>query len=207
MKKIIPALIAKSQKELNQRFNKVKTISKIFHLDVMDGKFVKNKSLMFDFKLPKNKKYVAHLMIRNPENWINRNWRKADTIIFHFEATKNPESVIDLIKSKKRKVGIAINPKTQVNKLEAYLKSVNVILIMTVNPGRYGAIFLPDTLKKVRQLRKMKKNLNIRVDGGINPKTIKSSSRAGADTFVSGSFIQKNKNPEKAIKELLKLSK
>jgi len=206
-KQIIPALIAKNQKELNKRFGKVKSLSNVFHLDIMDGKFVKNKSLMFDFKLPRNKKYVAHLMIKNPENWINKNWRKADTIIFHFEATKNPESIIKLIKSKRRKVGLALNPKTQVNGVGSHLKSVNIILIMTVNPGRYGAKFLPKTLKKIRELRKLKPNLSIFVDGGINPKTIRSMSRAGASTFVSGSYLQKAGSPEKAIKELARLSK
>ena len=65
--RIIPALIAKSQKEFDERFSKIKNLSNTFHLDVMDGKFVKNRSLMFNFKLPKNKKYVAHLMIKNPE--------------------------------------------------------------------------------------------------------------------------------------------
>lgn len=204
-KQIIPSIIAKNQKELNERFEKVKSLSNVFHLDVMDGKFVKNRSLMFDFKIPKNKNYIAHLMVENPENWINKNWRKADTIIFHLEATKNPGSVIGLIKSKKRKVGIAISPKTQVDKIGTYLKSVNIILIMTVNPGRYGAKFLPNTLKKVKQLRKLKKSLDIRIDGGINPRTIRSASRAGANSFVSGSYLQKAGNPEKAIEELKSL--
>ena len=199
---IIPSIIAKNQKELNERFEKVKSLSNVFHLDIMDGKFVKNRSLMFDFKIPKNKNYIAHLMVENPENWINKNWRKADTIIFHFEATKNPGSVISLIKSKKRKVGIAINPKTQVNKIGAYLKYVNIILIMTVNPGRYGAKFLPNILKKVKQLRKLKKSLDIRVDGGINPGTIRSASRAGADSFIVGSYFQKADEVKKVLREL-----
>ncbi len=207
MKKIIPSIIAKNQKEFNERFGKVKNLSNVFHLDVMDGKFVKNKSLNFDLILPRNKKYVIHLMVNNPEKYIKIVHSKADTIIFHPESTKNPESIIKLIKSKRRKVGIAINPKTQVDGIRPHLKSVSLVLVMTVNPGKYGAKFLPNTLKKIKQLRKLKKNLDIRVDGGINPRTIRSASRAGADSFVSGSYLQKAGSPEKAIKELVRLSK
>ncbi len=210
MKKIIPSVIAKSQKELDERINKVKNSSRTFHLDIMDGKFVKNRSLMFDFKFPKDKRYVAHLMIKNPEKWINKNWRKADTIIFHLEPFKNEkeiENIIKLIKSKGRKVGLAINPKTSVEKIRPYLEQIDLVLIMTVNPGKYGSKFLPKTLKKIGQLRKMKRDIEVSVDGGINPRTIRSASGAGANTFVSGSYIQKSEDSRKALKELIILSK
>ena len=203
MKKIIPSIISKNQKEFDKRLGKVKNLSKVFHLDVMDGKFVKNKSLNFDLALPR-KKYQIHLMVNNPERYIKIIHSKADTIIFHFEATKNPESIIKLIKSKKRKVGIAINPKTQVNGIRSHLKSVNIILIMTVHPGRYGAKFLPNTLKKIKQLRKLKPNISILVDGGINDKTIKKAAKAGADSFVVGSYLQKSLNSREAMKKLKK---
>jgi len=86
MKKIISSIIANSQKELNKRIIKVKNYSNWLQLDVMDGKFVKNNSLMFDFKLPKTKcKYEVHLMIKYPELWIKKNWKKAGVIIFHID--------------------------------------------------------------------------------------------------------------------------
>ena len=94
MKQIIPSLIATSQKELDKRFNKVKKHFKIFHLDIMDGKFVKNKSLFFDFKLPRGKlKYRAHLMVKNPKKWIKENWKKVDLIIFHIKSCKNDKEI------------------------------------------------------------------------------------------------------------------
>ena len=102
---------------------------------------------------------------------------------------------------------MAINPKTQVNKIVSHLKSVNIVLIMAVNPGKYGAKFLPNTLKKIKQLRKMKRNMVVSVDGGINPRTIRSASKAGANSFVSGSYLQKAGNPEKAIRDMKKLIK
>ena len=206
-KTIVPSIIAKSQKELNERIRKVKD-SELMQLDIMDNKFVKNKSLFFNFQVPKNKKYEAHLMVKKPGEWIKKNWSKVNTIIFHVESCGNESEVKDLIKlikSKKRKAGIAINPRTSINKVKPYLKNINMVLIMTVIPGKYGSRFLPNNLKKIKQFRKLKPNLNIEVDGGISLKTINTVNKAGANSFVSGSYIQNNKNPKKAIKKLQEL--
>ena len=208
MKRVIPSIIARSQKELDSRIKKIN--SNTFHLDIMDGKFVKNKSLWFNFKLIKGKNYHAHLMIKNPQAWIKKHWRKADTIIFHVESCKNKkeiDEIVSLIKSRKRKVGIALNPRTPISKIKDHLKKIDFVLIMTVNPGKYGSKFLPKTLKKIRQLRKMKREMEVGVDGGINPRTIRSASGAGANTFVSGSYIQKSEDSRKALKGLIILSK
>ena len=207
-KEVIPSLIAKNQKELNERFSKIKSQFKIFQLDIMDGKFVKNKSLMFNFKLPKGKfKYEAHLMVKNPKVWIIKNWKKADTIIFHIESTNDSKYLIKLIKSKKRKVGIAINPKTNVKKIIPFLNSIDMVLIMTVIPGKYGSKFLPNVLKKVKEIRKLKPKLNIEVDGGINNKTIARAKKAGANRFILGSYLQKSKNVKKAKGKLIEYIK
>jgi len=199
-KVIIPSVIARSQKELDERMKKIE--SKVYHLDIMDGKFVKNNSLMFDFRVPKNRKYQAHLMVKNPEKWILKNWKNVDMIIFHFESVKNPDELIKLVKSKKKKVGIAINPKTSIEKIMRFLSRLDVVLIMTVNPGRYGSGFLPNTLKKIKELRKLRPKLNIEVDGSINLKTIYQINGAGANSFVIGSYLQKNEDPKKALKSL-----
>jgi ribulose-phosphate 3-epimerase len=207
-KEVIPSLIAKNQKELNERFSKIKSQFRICQLDVMDGKFVKNKSLMFNFKLPKGKfKYEAHLMVKNPKVWIIKNWKKADTIIFHIESTNDFKYLIKLIKSKKRKVGIAINPKTNVKKIIPFLNSIDMVLIMTVIPGKYGSKFLPNVLKKVKEIRKLKPKLNIEVDGGINNKTIARAKKAGANRFILGSYLQKSKNVKKAKGKLIEYIK
>ena len=207
-KQIIPSLIAKTQKELEKRFDGIKNYSRVFHLDIMDGKFVRNKSLFFDFELPKGKfRYEAHLMIKKPEKWIKKNWKKSNLIIFHIESCKNESEVknlIKLIKSKRKKVGISINPKTKVKKIIPYLSLVNMVLVMTVVPGKYGSKFLPDALKKVKDIRKLKPQLDIEVDGSINLKTINHAYRSGASSFVVGSFLQKSKNQKKAIEDLKK---
>ena len=207
-KTIIPAIIANSQKELNERLNKIKNISRIFHLDVMDGKFVKNKSLMFDFKVPRLKRYQAHLMVKNPKNWINKNWKKVNTIIFHeevFKKRKGVEELIGFIKKKKRKVGLALNPKTSVEKISPYLSKIDLVLVMSVNPGKYGGKFLPKTLEKINQIKKINPSIKIEIDGGISDKTINGVCSAGGDIFISGSYLQKSQDSKKALRTLLSI--
>ena len=203
--KIIPAIIATSQEELDKRINKVKDHLSTLQLDVMDGKFVPTHSIDFDFKLPEtNCKYEAHLMVHNPKEWVEKNWKIADIILIHFESCKEPQRIIELIKNKGKKTGLVINPKTSVEKIEPYLDKVDQILVMTVDPGYYGSSFLPETLDKVKELRKLKPNLDIEVDGGIDSKTIKQAYQAGANLFISGSYLQKSEDVKAAIKALEK---
>jgi ribulose-phosphate 3-epimerase len=199
-KQIIPSIIAKSQKELDERLGKVSKYASALQLDIMDGKFIRHKSFDFDFILPKMKcRIEAQLMIKNPEKWIEKNWKKADIIIPSFEGCRDFDDVIGLIKKKGKKAGIGINPETDIDRIKKYLGKVNHVTVMTVHPGKYGAKFLPKTLKKVKELRKLKPKLDIEVDGGINPETIKKAAQAGANKFVCGSYIQKSKDVKKAI--------
>jgi len=208
MKSIMPSIIAKSQKELDERFEKAKSGS-LIHLDIMDGKFVKNQSLNFPFKLPKEKReYTAHLMVSNPLAWIEKNTLKVDTIIFHIEAYHKFSRIVDtinLIKKQKKKVGISINPLTPARLIQHLAKKINLVLIMTVKPGMYGARFVPSALKKANKIRSFNPKINIRIDGGINPKTLERAKRH-ADSFVSGSYIQNSESPKNAIKELTEIA-
>jgi len=204
---IIPSLIATNQNELNHRLNKIRNTSETFHLDLMDGKFVKNKSLMFNFTLPKNKNFELHLMGDNPKNLIKKHIRKSKAITFHIESTKNPKDLINLIKRNKKKIGIAINPKTSITKIKHHIKNINKIIIMTVNPGKYGAKFQEKTLSKIKELRKQNPKLNIQVDGSVNNKTIKRLKKAGANIFVVGSYLQNSNNPKESITKLKSLIK
>lgn len=199
--KIIPALIAKNQAELNARFEKVEKVSNEFQLDVMDGKFVQNESLMFLFKVPKSK-FEAHLMVKDPLNWSRKHWRKVNSVIVHYESVDDLTNVIKFLKSKGKKIGIAINPDTKLAEIDKYLNKVNKILIMTVYPGEYGAKFQRKCLKKIKKLRKKKPQLTIQVDGAVSPKTIKKLKKAGANEFVVGSFLQQSINIRDAVKQL-----
>lgn len=203
---IIPALIAKTQKELNETLSKVKDFSELAQLDIMDRKFVPNSSLDFDFDVSgSNMRFEAHLMISNPMAWIEKNWMMVDTIIVHIESSKNPVDIIRFVKNKGKKIGFALNPETQVHDVKAYLDDIDQILIMTVNPGFYGSKFLPETLTKIREVRKIKPYLDIEVDGGITPDTIKLVYEAGANMFVSGSYIIKSDNVKGSIDKLRSL--
>lgn len=196
MKKvIIPALIAKTQEELDDILSRIKDFASLLQLDIMDNRFVPNNSINFNFQVSReNYHFEAHLMIENPENWVEKHWEKVDTIIAHFEAVKNPEKLIKSVKSKKKKMAFAINPETDDDLIENYLHEIDQVLIMTVHPGFYGSKFLPETLDKIRRLRKLQPELDIEVDGGINPDTIEQVNEAGANMFVSGSYIVKADN-------------
>ncbi len=204
MKKvIIPAVIAKSQKELDDIFSKIKDSACLLQLDIMDSKFVPNSSLDFDFKLPQKKyKFEAHLMVEYPEKWVDENWEKVDIIIAHFESVKNPGKIIESVRKKEKKVAFALNPETDVEQIKKYLDDIDQVLIMTVHPGFYGSKFLPKTLNKVSWLRELRPDLDIEVDGGIKPGTIEEVSKAGANMFVSGSFIINSADIKESIKIL-----
>jgi len=195
---IIPAIIAKSQEELDQRINKVKAHVDLMQLDVMDGLFVPNHSLDFDFTLPSGLKFEAHLMINDPGKWIDESSEKVDTILVHAESCKDPGKIIQLLKGKKR-IGFVLNPETSLERIRDYLREIDQLLIMTVNPGFYGSPFLPETLEKVKEARKLRPDLDIEVDGGIDLSTIRKVSQAGANMFVSGSYLMKSENVKQAM--------
>ncbi|MBR9683837.1 ribulose-phosphate 3-epimerase [Candidatus Woesearchaeota archaeon] len=201
---ILPSIMAKNQKELNQDFKKLKGVVKNLHLDVIDGKFAKNKTFQFRFKLSKSFTYSAHLMIKNPERWIGGNLKKVDLFIPHFEEIKQPEKYIKWIKSKRKKSAFAIRPETKIKNLKNLLPQLNYLLILTVKPGFYGSKFLKSKLRKIKQAKKINPKLKVIVDGGISPRTIKKAKKAGADFFVSGSYTTKADNPKERIATLMR---
>ena len=205
-KEIVPAIIVENQKGLDAAIMRVKSHVSIIQLDIMDGKFVPTHSIDFGFKVPKTScKIEAHLMVADPEGWMNKHTDKVDLILAPIESSKDPEKIIKLAKSKGKQIGFVLNPKTPLDKVKPYLEKVDQILIMTVNPGYYGSPFLPETLKKVKELRKLKPNLNIEVDGGIKPGTIEKAAEAGANLFVSGSYVVKADDVKKAVENLKNL--
>ncbi len=203
---IVPALITNSQEDLDIMIDKVKDFVERVQLDLMDEKFVPTKSLMFDLELKPVVKYEAHLMIENSEEWIKNNIKKIDIFLPHFETVKDPNNIIKFVKTNNKKIGFAINPETPVSDIAPYLDRLDMVLIMTVDPGFYGSKFVPATIPKIKELRTLRPNLDIEVDGGIAPGTIELVKEAGANIFVSGSFILKSDNPKEAIKKLEELT-
>ncbi len=179
------------------------------HIDVMDGHFVPNltigapvvKALRKVTKLPLD----VHLMIDNPQKYI-KDFALAgsDYITFHYEAVKdNVEEVIELIKSYNIKAGISIKPKTTVNEIAKYIDKVDMVLVMTVEPGFGGQKFMNDCAEKISQIKKIiQKNLIIEVDGGINEETAKYCKALGANALVAGHYVYSMSDMKKAINSL-----
>jgi len=206
MKKfVIPAIIAKNQEELDQGIKKVQNFVEIIQLDFMDGVFVPNHSIDFDFKIPKiDCLFEAHLMVKNPLEWIVKHCSKIDMILTHFETLINPQKIIDVIRNEGNRIGFVLNPETPTDELFDYLDQLDQVLLMTVNPGFYGSPFIPEIVNKISELREIAPELDIEVDGGITDKTIDIVDKAGANLFVSGSYILKSKNIKEAFDKLNK---
>jgi ribulose-phosphate 3-epimerase len=202
-KKIIPAIIAKNQQELDENLLKVCELVDIVQLDVMDNVFVPNTSLFFDINLNDfDLLFEAHLMVSKPERWIEKYIEKIDTILVHYESDYNFNNLISTVKERGNRFGFVLNPETSIQEITPFLNKLDQVLIMTVTPGFYGSPFLPEMLDKVSKLRDLKPDLDIEVDGGITDKTIKQVDEAGANLFVSGSFIIKSENIKNSIDKL-----
>ena len=170
------------------------------HIDVMDGHFVPNLTIgpeVIKKLRPLTKKtFDVHLMISPVDNFI-KDFADAgsDIITFHPEATQDVSKTIDLIKNEKKKVGISLKPKSKIDLIENYLSEIDLVLIMSVEPGFGGQKFMPEVLSKTKILKKIikEKNLNvdIEIDGGINFENFSIAKEAGANILVSGSTIFK----------------
>lgn len=190
-----------------------KTPIDFIHLDIMDGKFVSNTTYSIDDArkiIDNSKKLDVHLMVNDIEKYVlDFSTLNPEFITFHYEATSNIKYYIDLIKSLSIKVGIAINPETDVRVLDEYLKDIDLVLIMSVKPGAGGQKFIPSSIDKVKYLMEMKKNNNysylVSIDGGVNSDTIKD---INTDIVVVGSFLTNGNYLDNynKLKENMKLS-
>ena len=200
--------------DFNKLESEIKSISEAewLHFDVMDGNFVSNKT--YDYHMLKLLKQISdqffdcHLMIERPEKVYEKYILSgAAPVTFPYEATKNPLSLIKAIKKdNKTKAGISIKPDTDVTVLKDLLADVDLVLIMSVEPGAGGQKFLKNAIDKIKYLDEKRKESNldflIEVDGGINLDTAKLVKEAGCDVIVVGSYIFKNDHRNKLIGEL-----
>jgi ribulose-phosphate 3-epimerase len=182
------------------------------HIDVMDGVFVPNISFGFPVMKPirkaSDKVLDVHLMIVEPEKYVARFAEAgADIVTFHYEATSTPEEAIRLIRESGAKVGISIKPKTPVEVLRDLLPKVDLVLVMSVEPGFGGQSFIEGSTDKVRELRKMIDeaglDVTIEIDGGVSAANAGELYEAGCDALVAGSAVFKAADPEEEILKIL----
>jgi ribulose-phosphate 3-epimerase len=209
---IAPSVLAADFTRLQEEFDLVnRSEADWFHLDVMDGRFVPN--ITFGMFIVEAMKQMAakpldlHLMILEPERYIE-DFRKAgaDVITVHYEACTHLHRTIQQIKSTGAKAGVALNPHTPVSLLEDVLEDLDLVCLMSVNPGFGGQKFIYQTLPKVRKLKDMLIERNatalIEIDGGVGLQNAEKLLQAGADVLVAGSSVFKAENPVQVIAQL-----
>ncbi|MER3318752.1 MAG: ribulose-phosphate 3-epimerase [Allomuricauda sp.] len=209
---IAPSLLASDFANLQQEIEMVnQSEADWFHLDIMDGVFVPNIS----FGMPviqaiakhAKKPLDTHLMIVDPDRYIKTfGDLGVDNLTVHYEACPHLHRTLQAIKAEGMKAGVAINPHTSIKLLEDTIQDIDIVLVMSVNPGFGGQSFIENTYQKVADLKELinRKNANtlIEIDGGVNAENAKKLIDCGADVLVAGSFVFKSANPTDTIKKL-----
>lgn len=213
---INPSILNANFEDLENEILKISQVSDALHLDIMDNLFVPN----FTFDLEKARQIIgytpipvdSHLMIENPDNLAPKFAEiGSDSVTFHFEAAKDVKSTIKDIRSNGSKVGVAIKPKTSLQAVAKYLSEIDMLLVMTVEPGFGGQSFMFDQMEKVEAARMAINKLPnshvlLQVDGGISDTTIEVAAKSGADCFVAGSAVYKSADPAQMVTKLRALA-
>mgnify|MGYP004565461801 FL=1 len=213
MVKIAPSILSADCSKLGQEVVKLHNAGADFiHIDVMDGEFVPNITFgMPVIKAIRNKTdkvFDVHLMINNPQRYIDEFIAAgADIITLHYEAERHLDRAIQYIKSKGVKAAVALNPATPTVVLKDIIANLDMVLIMSVNPGFGGQKFIPYSLNKIKEVKEMalkanNPNILIQVDGGVDKNNVKDVIEAGANVIVAGSAVFGDGNIEENIKAL-----
>ena len=185
-----------------------------FHIDIMDGVFVPNISfgmpVLRDIKKHAKKTIDVHLMIVNPDQYVETFADLgADILTVHWEACTHIHRTIQAIKATGMKAGIALNPHSSVNQLKDIIKDIDLVCLMSVNPGFGGQSFIENTFDKVKELKELilscESSCQIEIDGGVTNENAKKLVQAGANILVAGSYVFKSSNPTETISKLSKL--
>lgn len=205
MRKVVPSVLTKDYQELVRKIRILEPMADVIQIDIMDGELVPNVSVgLVEFhKLVTKSQLEIHLMVKNPIAYIDTFASiGAFRAIFHIECDDDVIEVIDKIKQANMEPGIALNPPTPVEKIQPFMNLVDIVLVMGVNPGFQGQSFIPETLSKVQAIKKLKPEIIIEVDGGVNPETGIDLVKAGVDILNVGSYLFKGDSVENNWKQM-----
>jgi len=202
---IIPTILVKTFEEVKERIRLVENYVDWVQLDIMDGVFVENLTWnnpedLKDFKT--KVKLEAHLMVQNPEKIIDSWLEVVDRIIVHYESSEKIQEIINKVHKNGKQIGVALNPETSIEVAKPFLNDLDLILLMSVQPGKGGQEFELEILEKIRNLRNIWPGGNIEVDGGVSDKNIKEIFNAGANLFCVGTYVYQSGDIKQVINKL-----
>jgi ribulose-phosphate 3-epimerase len=210
---IYPSMLSEDPTKLGKELiSAEKAGADAIHWDIMDGAFVGpiafGHHIVAAHRKLSHLRFDVHLMVRNPDKHLkNFAAAGADVIIAHVETCRRLHRTLDKIKSLGKKTGVALNPATSIDDIAYCVDLLDMVIVMAVNPGKAGQVFIESQMKKILELKKnLPPSVEICVDGGITDLTIVDCLRCGANSFVSGSYIFKSVSYSKAIKKLRKIS-
>ena len=205
MKQVIPAILTDDLEDLKNKLKKIKNLADWVQIDIMDGRFVNNHSISLeDLKQAQIKSNLeAHLMVLSPEKYLSQaKMANIKRVIFHFEATKNILAILKKIAELGLKKGLALNPETEIKEIKPYLDTIDLVLLLAVQPGFGGQKFNVSVISKIKILKELAPEIKIEVDGGINLANIEEVAQAGADYLVVGTGLFGATDIKKRFKQL-----
>ena len=205
MVEVVPAVLVKSREELLEHIARVRESVSVVHIDIMDNEFVPNKTIGLESlsELPDGISYEFHWMVKNPERWIAKiNGNHLHLVHVETINKKNWEALKKICVRSGCRLGLVLNPETAIEKLEPYIKEVSRVVAMAVHPGFYGQKYISDVEEKIRALRTGFPELEVEVDGGVNPETAERACGAGANFLAAASAVYSAKNPREAIENI-----
>jgi len=208
--RILPAILTEDAEALKDMVVRTETFANQAQFDIMDGRFVPSKSVSCEdiASLKTNLNWEAHLMVLHPEDYLEDFQRAgARRIVFHYEATSAPQDIIRKIRQLGVEAGLAVNPETPVNAFASLVDKLDSVLFLSVNPGFYGARFIPEVLDKIIAFRKTYPRIETGIDGGVKENNVVEIARTGVNIICVGSAIYNQPDPAASYRRLTALIK
>ena len=207
--RLVPAILTEDPKILETMIRLAETFTDYVQVDVMDGQFVPSRSISWaDMEgLPVKLRWEVHLMVQHPEEYL-AGFRRvgAQRAIFHYEAGQSPQKVIAAARTLGLEAGLAVNPETPVSAILSLVDELDSVLFLSVNPGFYGSQFIPEVMAKVAELRRIRPEIEIGVDGGIKEANISQVAKSGVNLIYVGSAVFLQPQPAESYRRLLALA-